>query len=316
MKIKRKNDLWIYGRDFLKPLTEVSKSELGKSPVTILDSNVSGRHSTYSKSLNSLPGDKITVFAEIEDSINNKKELQHSQFEVVTGDKDLNEIKHTLLEWHKNAFSTELINHYASYINSIPKMKGKSNLQRVNCLIEHHESYDSKKEISFFLLLCLININLNCDNGGYFKSIIHYPQEKYSLDVVRNFLYDFFIIDNVNKLIDEGYNIYLCTNDSGIAQFANYISKLTLIITIHELHKQPSKDSLYGIEKELYKKIMNDKEWHEIITRIRTVIYTRWKGDPKRAYIYQYTPLTQAIWLDLYGGEVNFYQPLYNWQQQ
>lgn len=312
MRTKRKNDLWIYGRNFLKPLTEISKSELGKSPVTILDSNVSGRYSTYSKALNSLSGDKITVFAEIEDSINNKKDLQHSQFETLTTDKDLNKIKHTLLDWHKNAFSTELINHYVNYINSIPKMKGKSNLQRVNCLIEHHKSYDSKNEISFFLLLCLININLNCDDGRYFKSIIHYPQEKYSFDEVRNFLYDFFIIDNVNRLIDDGYNIFLCTNDSGIAQFANYLSKLTLIITMHNLHKDPSKEKLYGIEKEIYKKIMNDKELHEIITKIRTSIYTRWKGNPTREYIYQYTPVTQAIWLALYGNEDNIYPPLYN----
>lgn len=312
MKIKRKNDLWIYGRNFLKPLTEISKSELGKAPVTILDSNVSGRHSTYSKALNSLPGDKITVFAEIEDSINNEKELQHSRFETLTTDKNLNEIKSTLLDWHKNAFTTELINHYVSYINSVPKMKGRSNLQRVDCLIEHHKHYDSKNEISFFLLLCLIHINLNCDDGGYFKSIIHYPQENYSFDVVRNFLYDFFIIDNVNRLIDDGYNIFLCTNDSGIAQFANYLSKLTLIITIHELHQQPSKDKLYGIEKEIYKKIMNDKESHEIITKIRTAIYTRWEGSPKRAYVYQYTPITQAIQLALYGDGANIYPTLYN----
>lgn len=316
MKAKRKTDLWIYGRNVLKPLTQISMSELGKSPSIIIDSNVSGRYSTYYKTLSELPADIITIFAEIENSINNNKRLQHSRFEKIRNSDDLNKIKEMLFEYYKKSFTPDVINHYQRYINSIPKMKGKSKLERLNCLIEHHNLYDSKNEISFYLLLCIINISLNCDDGNYFKSIIHFPQKEYSTEDVRNFLFDFFIINNVNELTNDGYNVFLCTNDSGIAQFANYISKLTLIITAYNLHNQPNKKELYGIEKETYNKIMSDKDSHEIITKIRSVIYTKWKGNPKVGYILPHTLMAKAIQLALYGFEVNIYNPLYNWQRQ
>ncbi|MFQ1586056.1 hypothetical protein ACJWP2_22435 [Klebsiella pneumoniae] len=125
MKAKRKTDLWIYGRNVLKPLTQISMSELGKSPSIIIDSNVSGRYSTYYKILSELPADIITIFSEIENSINNNKRLQHSRFEKIRNSDDLNKIKEMLFEYYKKSFTPDVMNHYQSYINSIPKMKGK-----------------------------------------------------------------------------------------------------------------------------------------------------------------------------------------------
>ncbi|HGV0302258.1 TPA: hypothetical protein ACNFRT_001899 [Citrobacter freundii] len=299
MKTKNKSDLWIYGRDFLKPLTQISIDELGDSPKIFLDSNVSGRHSTYADAVSSLPGDIITVFAEIEQSINNDSGIKNSPFETRPHDNELIKLKESLLEWHKNAFTGKTFSHYQNYMNSIPKFKGKNNIERINSLIKHHEEHSKKGEISFYLLLCLMNISLNCDQNDHFKGLIHFPQPKYSLKEVKNFLFDFLIIDTINKLIDDGDNIFFCTNDEGAAHFANYLSKLTLIISIHKLHEEPSKEGLYGIEKEIYEKILNNKACHEIITKIRSVIYTKWKGSYKRIHKFQYTPISQAIRLAL-----------------
>ncbi|EGT5659417.1 hypothetical protein AGJ41_07225 [Cronobacter dublinensis subsp. dublinensis] len=295
MKTKNKSDLWIYGRDFLKPLTQISMNEWGESPKVFLDSNVSGRYSTYSHALNSIPCDIITVLAEVEQSINNDSAIITSPFEKLPDNSELRGIKESLREWHKNAFNKKIANHYQGYMNSIPKLKGRNNLERINCLIKHHEEHSKKGEISFYLLLCLMNISLNCDQNNHFKGLIHYPQLKYSIEEVKNFLFDFLIIDTINKLIDDGENVFFCTNDEGAAYFASYISKLTLIISIHGLHENPSKDGLYGIEKEIYKNIVKDKNHHEIITKIRKAIYTRWKGNYKRMHKFQYTPISQAI---------------------
>lgn len=163
MKTKNKNDLWIYGRDFLKPLTQISINELGESPKVFLDSNVSGRHSTYSHALSLLPCDIIPVLAEVEQSINNKSTIITSPFEILPDNSELKGIKESLRKWHKNAFNNKMSNHYQNYMNSIPKLKGRSNLERINCLIKHHDEHSKKGEISFYLLLCLMNISLNCD---------------------------------------------------------------------------------------------------------------------------------------------------------
>lgn len=299
MKTKNKSDLWFYGRDFLKPLTQIPKSEFGESPKIFLDSNVSGRYSTYAHALSSLPGDIITVLAEVEQSINNESAIQTSPFETLPDSTEVREIKESLLKWHKSAFNEEIFNHYMDYMNSIPKLKGRNNLERIKCLIKHHEEHSKKGEISFYLLLCLMNISLNCDQNNHFKSLIHYPQPKYSIKVVKNFLFDFLIIDTVNKLIDDGDNIFLCTNDEGAAHFANYLSKLTLIISIHNLHEEPNKLDLYGIEKKIYKNILKDKDHHEIISEIRKVIYTRWNGSYIRMHKFQYTSISQAMLMTL-----------------
>lgn len=314
MKVKEDSDLWICGSSFLKPLTQVSIFELGESPKILLDSNVSGRYSFYSEALSLLPGDKITIFAEIEKSINNTEPLKHSQFEIIKNNSELNKLKDRLFKWYKKSFNNKLIEHYVEYMNSIPKMKGRSNLERVNCLIKHYKTYNDKKEITFTLLLCLINISLNCNNVEYFSKIIHHPQPTYTKKTVRNFLYDFFIIDNVNILNNEGYNVFFCTNDSGAAHFANYINKLTVIITLYELNIHPGRKGLYGIEGEVYNKIINDKELHEIIKEIRTSIYTKWNGKPNRAYSPANSIISQKIQLEIYGHTVNMYQSLFNWQ--
>ncbi|MBU6519332.1 hypothetical protein KOL70_15255 [Pantoea sp. B270] len=300
MKTKNKSDLWIYGRDFLKPLTQISMNELGKSPKVFLDSNVSGRYSTYFHSLSSLSCDIITVLAEVEQSINNESAIINSPFETLPDNSELRGIKESLRKWHENAFNENMFIRYQDYMNSIPKFKGRSNLERINCLIKHHEEHSKKGEISFYLLLCLMNISLNCDKNNHFKGLIHYPQFKYSLKEVKNFLFDLLIIDTINKLIDDGDNVYFCTNDEGAAYFASYISKLTLIISIHHLHEEPGKQGLYGIENEVYKNILSDKDHHEIITNIRTEIYTRWKGSYKRMHKFQYTPIAKAIKVALF----------------
>ncbi|GKW26716.1 hypothetical protein PEC311524_43100 [Pectobacterium carotovorum subsp. carotovorum] len=290
-----KNDLWVYGCDFFGSAKKFRSSHSGKFPKIILDSNISGRHSFFSKSVNSLPGDKITIFAEIEKAVNNNANLENSKFELLPDDNEINELKKTLLIEYKKLFNDKLINKHLNYLNSIPSLKNKTKLEKVNALIKHYQEHNESSSINFHLVLCLINININCDSQGYFKKLLHYPQEQYSLKLTKNILFDLFLIEEVNRFIDEGDDIFFCTNDFGAAYYANYITKLTLCITIHNLHKEPAKESLYGIEKDVYANLSNESEFTGIIKKIREFIYKRWDGEYKRKYTFQIKPIAEAI---------------------
>lgn len=290
-----KSKLWIYGRDFFGTAEKFISSYSGPFPKILLDSNVSGRYSLYSKIVNCLPGDKITVFAEIEQAVNNNSRIQNSKFEILPNDDEINNLKLILLSEYKRLFNEQMIMKHFNYINSIPSLKNKSKLEKVICLINHYQDHNSKSSINFHLLLCMLNISINCDPKARFKKLLHYPQERYSFELVKNILFDLFIIEEVNRFIDDGDNVFFCTNDSGAAFYANYIKKLTLCISLYNLHQEPSKNELYGIEKEIYLTLLKHNQLYEIISRIRDAVYKEWGGDYKTKYIFQLTPIADAI---------------------
>lgn len=293
------SDVYIYGRDFNGSPNEflefLYNQNFDKPPYLVLDSNIAGRYTNYKNIIEKLPVDIITIFSEIEKSVNTKSELVNSPFETLPNSKNLNKIKKQMVGAFNNMFNKNIIKSYIQFMNKLPKLKGLSNLKKTLALTNYYNSYRDKKIINFYILLGLININLNCDHNDLFRKLLHFPQEKYTEKNIRNFLFDLFIIDEINRFSNEGYNIFFCTGDEGAYNLCNYITSLTLIISNHSLNINFSDCKLYGIEKTVYRNIEKDNNFHEIISEIRKNIYKYWTGKKNQPHQLRLNKITILI---------------------
>ncbi|EKT61724.1 hypothetical protein [Providencia alcalifaciens] len=298
--------VFVYGANFHGSIISFSnflnKRKFDKLPSLILDSNIAGRYSHNKEIICNLNVDVITVFAEIENAYNkNIKEIQDSKFELQGSNDEIRKIKNTLYNEYKRMFNDKLIDIYVEFINGIPRFnKGTKNLVKVESLINYYNSNKNKRKINFMILLCLINIYLNCDKNDFCKKLLHYPQVQYTPKLVRNFVYDLFIIDEVNRLINEGVNVFFCTGDFGAYNLCVYINKLTKAISFNNLNSDFYKKGFYGIEKVIYENILDDTNLNEIIGLIRKEIYSYWTGSKNQKQELKLNPIVEAIYYEYY----------------
>ncbi|NYA45649.1 hypothetical protein HZI31_20355 [Serratia fonticola] len=287
--------VYIYGDNFCGNSRGFKEKNQNASspPILILDTNIAWRYKEFSSEVNELPGDKITIFAEIE-RYGNRGELKESEFEL-SKDPEIRRMKEVLLETFNSMFNENEIKKYHSYLNSTPNLKGLRKIEKVRALIKHHEEHEG---VNFYILLCLILSNINCDLKKAFSGILHSPQEEFSIKQTRNILCDLFIIENVNGFIDEGMNVFFCSNDKAAISYCDIMNSLTTTISIYGLNINHHRLGLWGIENDIFKPINKDKELQMIVNSIREKIYVNWKNaSQNRVHEFKMKPIENTFYM-------------------